>query len=95
MSSHETALGGQASNGARRRAAALLLLLLGVATLASAGSVSAQTTDTVTATLVQTIQTSAYAPSSPDPSGIVYVEATDRFIVADSEVNEMILYQGF
>ena len=95
MSSHETALGGQASNGARRRAAALLLLLLGVATLASAGSVSAQATDTVTATLVQTIQTSAYAPSSPDPSGIVYVEATDRFIVADSEVDEMILYQGF
>jgi Bacterial Ig domain/Chitobiase/beta-hexosaminidase C-terminal domain len=95
LSSNETTRGGLALNGTRARATSLLLLLLGLVTLASAGSGSASAIDLVTPTLVQTIQTSTYAPSSPDPSGIVYVAESDRFIVADSEVDEMTLYQGF
>jgi Bacterial Ig domain/K319L-like, PKD domain len=49
---------------------------------------------TVNGTWVKTIDTSLYSPSSPDPAGIVYVAASDRFIISDSEVDEMPLYQG-
>lgn len=42
----------------------------------------------VSATLVQTIATSAWNPASPDPSGIVYLPGSDRLMVADSEVEE-------
>jgi len=45
-------------------------------------------------TLVKTIATSAYTPSSPDPSGIVYRPGRDRFLITDSEVDETPLYQG-
>jgi hypothetical protein len=51
--------------------------------------------ETVGLALVQTIDTSAYSPSSPDPSGIAYMPAQDRFLISDSEVDEMSLYQGF
>jgi hypothetical protein len=46
-------------------------------------------------TLVQTIDTSAFTPSSPDPSGIAYMPAQDRFLISDSEVDETPHYQGF
>ena len=46
----------------------------------------------VSAAYVQAISTSAFSPSSPDPAGIVYDPAADRFITADSEVEEMPLY---
>jgi Bacterial Ig domain len=49
---------------------------------------------TVNGTWVKTIDTSLYTPSSPDPSGIVYLQASDRFLISDSEVDEMPLYQG-
>ena len=45
-------------------------------------------------TLVRTNHTSSYAPPSPDPSGIVYLAGQDRFLIADSEVEEMSIYQG-
>ncbi len=45
--------------------------------------------------LVQTIDTSAYSPSSPDPAGIADMPAQDRLLISDSEVNEMPLFQGF
>jgi hypothetical protein len=48
----------------------------------------------VPVTHVQTLNTSSYSPSSPDPAGIVYVAATDRFLISDSEVDEMTIYQG-
>jgi Bacterial Ig domain/Chitobiase/beta-hexosaminidase C-terminal domain len=93
--SNQTARGGQPANRVPTSAAALLTLVLGVTVLASTGSASASAVDLVTPALVQTIQTSAYAPSSPDPVGIVYVAQTDRFIVSDAEVDETTLYQGF
>ncbi len=45
-------------------------------------------------TLVQTIRTSAFAPSSPDPSGIAYRPGQDRFLISDSEVDETPHYLG-
>ncbi len=44
------------------------------------------------ATLVNTIDTSVWAPPSPDPSGAVYLPQSDRLLVSDSEVNEMPIY---
>jgi hypothetical protein len=70
-------------------------IVVGIATLVTTGSGFAAAVDVVTPTVVQTIQTSTFAPSSPDPAGIVYDAATDRFIVSDSEVDEMPSYQGF
>jgi uncharacterized protein YjiK len=49
---------------------------------------------TVTATLVQTIDTSKWNPASPDPAGISYIPSTGRLLVSDSEVNEMSIYAG-
>jgi hypothetical protein len=43
----------------------------------------------VPASLVQRIATSAWSPGSPDPSGIEYVPGADRFVVVDSEVDEV------
>ncbi|HYF12331.1 MAG TPA: Ig-like domain-containing protein, partial [Actinomycetota bacterium] len=70
-----------------------LLAALAAAALA-AGPAAAQTATTVTGTHVQTLHTSLYGPPSPDPSGIVYESATDRFLISDSEVDEMTIYQG-
>ena len=61
------------------------------ATLTRAPSVFATT---VIGTWIGTIQTSQYGPPSPDPAGIAYVAATDRFLISDSEVDEMTIYQG-
>jgi hypothetical protein len=48
-----------------------------------------------TATLVQTIDTSAFNPPSPDPAGITYLPSMNTLLVSDSEVNEMQIYTGF
>jgi hypothetical protein len=42
----------------------------------------------ISATLVQTIATSAWNPGSPDPSGVVYLPGPDRLEVTDSEVDQ-------
>ncbi len=68
---------------------ALALLVLA----AASRSAEAQTT-VVAGTHVQTIETSLYGPPSPDPAGITYVAATDRFLISDSEVDEMPIYLG-
>jgi DNA-binding beta-propeller fold protein YncE len=44
---------------------------------------------------VQTIDTSLFLPSSPDPSGIAYRPGKDRLVISDSEVDEMALFQGY
>ena len=46
------------------------------------------------AELVQTINAFAWTPPAPDTSGIAYVPEADELIVADSEVEEMPIYQG-
>lgn len=56
---------------------------------ATSSRVTAAPTDPVAATLVQVIDTSAWTPASPDPSGIAYLGATrDTLLVSDSEVDE-------
>ena len=39
-------------------------------------------------TLIQTIDTSAFSPSSPDPAGIAYLNFSNTLLISDSEVNE-------
>ena len=77
--------------GIRRLACAVALAAFG-ALLWLASPASAEV---VQPALVQTIDTSAYSPSSPDPSGIAYMPAQDRFLISDSEVDETPQYQGF
>jgi hypothetical protein len=44
--------------------------------------------------LVNTIETWRWSPSSPDPSGLAYDGAANRLIVVDGEVDEMSIYSG-
>lgn len=62
-------------------------LLGGVTELSLAGT-AALTAPVEAATLVRTVDTSAWKPASPDPSGIVYLPGPGRLEVADSEVDE-------
>ena len=48
--------------------------------------------DEVEANLIQIIDTSNFP--SPDPAGIVYLPSQDAFLVSDSEINEMAIFQG-
>jgi hypothetical protein len=57
--------------------------------LGSAAAPIALAAPTETATLIQTIHTSAWVPASPDPSGIVFLSGKNRFEVSDSEVDEV------
>ncbi|MDX1522765.1 MAG: Ig-like domain-containing protein, partial [Anaerolineae bacterium] len=45
-----------------------------------------------TAALVRTIETWQWSPPSPDPSGIIYLPASDEFLVSDGEVDETTLF---
>jgi hypothetical protein len=45
--------------------------------------------ETVSATLVQRIDTSGWSPASPDPSGVAWIPSIDRLWVVDSEVDEV------
>jgi hypothetical protein len=45
--------------------------------------------EVISASLTQTINTSAWSPPSTDPSGIVWNQASDQLIVVDSEINEI------
>jgi hypothetical protein len=47
-----------------------------------------------TGTLVRTVDTSAFSPPSPDPSGVAYLPGADRLFIADGEVDEMSIFQG-
>ena len=54
-------------------------------TLAAAATLSAPV---VTASLVRIVETSAWDPGSPDPSGVVYLQGRNVLQVTDSEVDE-------
>lgn len=81
------------SAGIRRFSCAIGLAACGALLLLPASPAPAA--KVVRPRLVQTIQTSAFSPASPDPSGIVYRPGRDRFLISDSEVDEMVWYQGF
>jgi hypothetical protein len=46
------------------------------------------------AVLEATIDTSQFSPPSPDPAGLTYLSTVNRLLIADSEVDEMPIYQG-
>ena len=48
----------------------------------------------VTAVLERTVQLSTLTPPSPDPSGIAWDPGGNRFVISDSEVEEMTIFQG-
>jgi len=47
----------------------------------------------VTPTSVRIVETSAYDPPSPDPSGVAYLPGVDRLFIADGEVDEMSIFE--
>ena len=47
----------------------------------------------VTATLVQTLDTSTLVPASPDPSGITFDSTSGDLVVTDGEINEYPYYE--
>lgn len=81
------------ASGSRRRSLVVGLTLAAFGTLA--WSVSAASAAVLHPSLVRTIATSAYTPSSPDPSGIAYRGSVDRFVISDSEVEETPLFANF
>jgi uncharacterized protein YjiK len=48
----------------------------------------------VPSALVRTIETSAWSPPSPDPSGLAYDAARNRLLVVDGEVEEMNIWRN-
>jgi hypothetical protein len=48
----------------------------------------------VSGTQVRVVQTSAFNPPSPDPSGLAYLPGADRLFIADGEVDEMSIFRG-
>ena len=46
------------------------------------------------ASLVQTIETWAFTPPSPDPAGIAWIAHLGHLMISDSEVNEVAIYAG-
>lgn len=45
--------------------------------------------DTIALSLVRTVQTWQWSPSSPDPSGIAYLPSANRLVISDGEVDEI------
>ncbi len=85
-------VGDAAVGGIQRFVCAAVLAAFGALLLAAPPASAAVV---VQPTLVQTIATSQYTQPSPDPSGIAYRPGRDQFLISDSEVDEMPLYQGF
>lgn len=54
--------------------------------------VSAASVNLVTLPLVQTINTAAFTPPSPDPSGLTYIASSQTLLISDGEVDEMPVY---
>ena len=48
----------------------------------------------ITAVLERTVPLSDLMPPSPDPSGIAWDPGANRFVISDSEVEEMAIFQG-
>ncbi len=62
----------------------------------TAAQVLAPEVDVYPATLVHTIDTYLFSPPSPDPTGITYISTSNRLLISDAEVEEMVdtLYDG-
>lgn len=73
------------------------MLVVGSTILAAFASSPTPTTHAATSgtpVLVQTIDTSQWNPSSPDPSGITYWSRHEHLVLVDGEVEEMDIWAG-
>lgn len=70
----------------------MLAIAIGTAAVWAPEPVSGQ--GPLQATLVAVIDTSAWSPPSPDPTGVAYSPARRKLIVTDSEVEETSLFDG-
>ena len=68
--------------------------LLAGATLTLLSHVPASAATSVTTSLVATVHVSGLSPPSPDPAGITYLPGSNRFLMSDSEVEEMSIWAG-
>lgn len=75
------------TGGGWTRASAVALLAATIPTLLSSPA-------RATSTVVDVIDTSAWTPPSPDPSGVAYLRRSGRFVVVDSEVDETPSWNG-
>lgn len=71
-----------------------LVVLLGLTAImqrfcCTRGALHAASTQSTPLFLVQTINTAAFLPPSPDPSGITYIPATNMLWISDGEVDEI------
>jgi uncharacterized protein YjiK len=62
--------------------------------VAETAPLATASTAALSSSLVNTIDTSRWSPSSPDPSGLAYDPTTNRLLVSDGEVDEMSIYAG-
>jgi uncharacterized protein YjiK len=65
-----------------------------VVELAEAAPAVATAASALPSSLVNTIETWRWSPSSPDPSGLAYDSVNNQMLVVDGEVDEMSLYKG-
>lgn len=79
-----------------RRAALLLAASALIASLVAPTVIAPRhaSAAVVTATLERTVDLSPLSPPSPDPSGIAWDPGQNRFVISDSEVDEMTIFQG-
>lgn len=80
----------QRGRGVPRFAVATLLCMLLAPTAVDPPHASAAV---VTAVLERTVLLSDLSPPSPDPSGIAWDSVSNRFVISDSEVDEMAIFQ--
>lgn len=76
------------SRSRERLAATCAVSLIVSLVFAVAPTPASSASSTVSASLVQVIDTSSFTPASPDPSGVTYLPWSDNLLVVDSEVDE-------
>jgi hypothetical protein len=74
--------------GRRTERVGALFVICMLATAWLTGTARAGNAPTVTADLVRVVDTSAWAPSSPDPTGLTYARDLGKLLVVDAEVDE-------
>lgn len=65
-----------------------------VALAGSPEMVTAAANPPIVLNLVQSVNTSAFSPPSPDPAGIAFIPTLNRLLISDSEVDEMPIFAG-
>jgi K319-like protein/carbohydrate binding protein with CBM4/9 domain len=83
----------RASRRVRRSRLAAAACVVAATVAPQAIGLPAASAGTTAASVANTVALSTLSPPSPDPSGIAYDPANDRLLIADSEVDEMSIFQ--